>query len=191
MYIIYGVFGGPALALSYGLGNFSPLYCFTLLTITYIASVMLVHVLLSRVGLRYRFRNKIFSKASSELRQRGEEIAVKVDELAGRFRKELGGLGFYLALVSFTFLFGVYWAGLAAFILGVDLWGTVLSIGTGAVLSVAFWTYVMSKHSLDPVTVTLFFMCLTVAFMVYGLIKENKTISSISSGITSKIEKMI
>lgn len=191
VYILYGIFGGPALALSYGLREFTPLYCFLILSLTYVISVVAIHLILLWFGLQYRFRNKIFSRASAMVKERGNELALKMDDVVVKFRKEFGDWGFYLALVSFTFVFGVYWAGLIAFILQVDLWRAIFSIGVGAVLSVAFWTYIILEHNLDPMTVTLFFLLLTILLILYGLVRENKAISNITERITSKIEKLI
>jgi len=190
-FISYGIVGGPALALSYGLPKFGPLSCFILLSIEYILSILVIHLALAKFGLQYRFKNKIFHKVSAMVHERGRKLALKMDDVAGKFNKELGDLGFYLALTSFTFLFGVYWAALAAFLLQVELSQAISSMSVGAVLSVGFWTYVILRTNLDAQTVTLFFLVLTVVFIAYGFLKEQKTISEITDRVMGGLERFI
>lgn len=190
-YLLYGVVGGPALALSYGLGEFTPLFCFLTLSLMYVLSVVVINFVLSAVGLEHRFRNKVFSRVNRMVSERGLELAVKVDDAVSKFRREFGEWGLHLALTTFTLLFGVYWAGLVAYILKVELLSAVFSIGSGAVISVAFWTYLITSRNIDPMIVTAFFMALTVVLMLYGLARENKTFRSVTRKIVSELGKRI
>ncbi|MDD5111093.1 MAG: hypothetical protein PHG85_00950 [Candidatus Altiarchaeota archaeon] len=194
LYVFYGMVGGPAVALSFGLKQFSALYCFVLLSISYILSVVVISLLLSRIGLERMFRGRIFEKFSAMVKKRGGELAVQIDDVAGRFNKELGDLGFYLALMSFTFMFGVYWAAVIAVVLRLNLWRAITSMSVGAVLSVGFWIWILRGRDIDPQMVTLMFFAITVFFVIYGSVKENKTLSRMTEMLTlelGKLEKFI
>jgi hypothetical protein len=190
-FLFYGIVGGPALALSYGLPVFGSLSCFTALGIEYIISIVVIQLLLSKFGLQHRFKNKIFSKASRMVRERGRKLAIKMDDFAGKFNKELGDVGFYLALTSFTFLFGVYWAGVVAFLLEVELSAAISSMSVGAILAVGFWTYIIVRTNISAEAVTLFFSALTVIFIAYGFLKEQRTITVITERLTAELDKLI
>jgi len=190
LYVFYGVVGGPAVALSYGLKQFSALYCFVLLSMSYILSVVVISVLLSRIGLERMFKGRVFDKVSAMVRKRGGELAVQIDDVAGRFNKEFGDLGFYLALMSFTFMFGVYWAAVIAVILKLNLWRSIASMSVGAVMSVGFWIWILRGHDIDPQTVTLLFFAITIVFIVYGAVKENKTVLKMTEKLTAEIVRL-
>ncbi|MBM3308663.1 MAG: hypothetical protein FJY77_00250 [Candidatus Altiarchaeales archaeon] len=189
LYLLYGIFLGPAFALAYGLREFTPEVCFISLTVTYIVSVALIQILLSKLGLESRFKNKVFSKVSEMVQARGKKLAVKMDDLAYKFKKKFGDFGFYLALTSFTFVFGVYWAGLVAYLLRLDLWRAVYAIATGTLLSVGFWMYVVTKGNLNPEAVTLFFLVVTVVSIIYGSLRERYAIAEIAEKDSQRLFK--
>jgi hypothetical protein len=190
VYLVYGMIGGPALALSYGLQRYTPVYCFLTLSLAYIASMVALSLILSKAGLERRFQNRIFQRINAMVKKRGKALAVRMDETALRFNMELGDLGFYLALMSFTFMFGVYWAAVVAFMLRLNLLRSIASMSIGAMISVGFWTYMAVRHNLDPNMVTLFFFGATLLFIAYGYVKENKTLLRITDRIVSEIEKL-
>ena len=92
------------------------------------------------IGYGLRYENRLIFNltkyAGSKVKRVGPDLRSKIQE----FEWRVGQRGFGLGVIGFTFLFGVFWAALAAFLLNIKKTTIITSVTIGAVASSIFWT---------------------------------------------------
>jgi len=179
-YLLLGLLG-PVVAIPYGLRNFSPAFVFISLSLMYVLSIPIIFLILQRIRLNILHKNKLLDKVALTMEKKREELIDKMEYIAEIFHKNFGEIGFQIGIVTFSFIFGPYWAALIAFTLRVDITRATMSIGAGSILSLIFWWYIIeySSRTIDPMLFTLFFLFITIMMFIYGEIKENRAIKRV------------
>lgn len=191
-YFVLGLFMGPAVAIAYGITQFNSGFVITTLSLMYLVSIPVMYAILQKLNTQHRFKNKLLEKFAENMDKKKEELAEWLDEIAEHFKKRLGDVGFYFGLATFSFIVGLYWATLVAFFIRVDTKRAIISVGSGSVLAVIFWWYVIIKSIsfITPLQFALLFLVLTLLLFAYSEIKQRATIKSMASFVRNKIEKV-
>jgi uncharacterized membrane protein len=193
-FLAVSVFLGPGVAISYGLTNlgFRPVaHLLTLLVINLI-SIFVIYEVLRHLPLERRFENKILDKVVTQIHGSRKSMEKAMKTLTDMFEKSFGDIGFYMALALISFAYGVYVAAAIAFFVRVRLRLAVISITLGAVLSLIFWWY-LAIGAIPLITPALVFIATTsisIAFMVYGLVRENEVIKRVGKLLVEKREEL-
>lgn len=136
---------GPIAAIPYGLYSMhlSPALVYVYLSLVYILPLPLIFKAYEYGGHYTKYYSDgIFKKFSKMTRSQITEVMSNGHEIQEAFEQRLGHLGFYLAISVFTFLFGIFWAALFAYMLKVKRTEAIFSIAIGVFVGDAFWLIV-------------------------------------------------
>jgi uncharacterized membrane protein len=92
------------------------------------------------IGYGMRYKNRIVSRVMEQAATRSRRFRANIDAYIQKFERRTGQFGFALGVIGFTFLFGVSWAALGAYLLNIKRATIIASIAVGAVISSIFWT---------------------------------------------------
>jgi uncharacterized membrane protein len=84
-----------------------------------------------------RFVCSVLKKAKAS-----KKLGRAVDNGLRDFEQKVGQRGFFVGVVGFTFLFGITWAALGAYLLNIKKRTIMTAIAVGAIASSLFWTFV-------------------------------------------------
>ncbi len=178
-FIILAYTLGPMVAIPYGLHETSmtPVQIFLALSILYILPMPFLFKLFEFGDRHSRlYKKTILYKVSAITNERIDNMTDMGDKITDMFQQRLGHLGFYLAIIVFTFLFGVFWAALSSYILMVERKRAMISISLGAVLGNVFWLVIL-EHFKDSITpIEMIAVTLSVPLLVYGSKREMRVI---------------
>jgi uncharacterized membrane protein len=146
--------------------------------------------------LRYslRYENHFITKFVKYGGERSGRFRATARDKIQEFERRIGQRGFGLGVVGFTFLFGVSWAALAAFLLNIKKETMVASVAVGAVASSIFWTFVFARLSeyapISPWVIYLIGTVVTFAILGHKKIHERKLIREMSRSLRKLGVKM-
>jgi uncharacterized membrane protein len=184
-FIVLAYLFGPGAAVPYGIYDLGldPLTVFTYLTIMYLAPMPLFFWLFeSEAYYRRLYRGSILQKFSRITKKQIKDLTALGDEIQEKFEERLGHLGFYLAISVFTFLFGVFWAALFAYLLKVERRKAVLSISAGVLVCNSFWLLISYVWPLKtPLELAAF--VLLFSLLIYGRDREIRVMKKVASRI--------
>lgn len=168
---------GPVVSIPYALQflNLTPLDIFLYLSFLYLVMLPLIFQTFEFVGHRKLYRNNIIWKICRICDVKAEEEVKKVkktgDSLIENFENRMGHLGFYIAIVAFTFLFGVFLAALLAYLLKVKRRRALWSISLGILFGNLFWVIVIA-YSLPRLHFEFILLLLVIISLIYGRKRE-------------------
>jgi len=145
--------------------------------------------------LRYslRYENHFITKFVKYGGERSGRLRAAARDKIQEFEQRVGQWGFGLGVFGFTFLFGVSWAALAAFLLNIKKETMVASVAVGAVASSIFWTFVfaqLSEYAPSPWVIYLIGTVMTFAILGHKKIRERKLIREMSRSLRKLGVKM-
>ena len=145
--------------------------------------------------LRYslRYENRFITKFVKYGGERSGRFRAAARDKIQDFERRVGQWGFGLGVAGFTFLFGVSWAALAAFLLNIKKETVVASVAVGAVASSIFWTFVfarLSEYAPSPWVIYLIGTVVTFAIVGHKKIHERKLIREMSRSLRKLGVKM-
>lgn len=145
--------------------------------------------------LRYslRYENHFITKFVKYGGARSRRFRAAAKEKIQEFERRVGQRGFGLGVVGFTFLFGVSWAALAAFLLDIKEKTVIVSVAVGAVASSLFWTLVfawLADYAPSPWIIYAIGTVLTIAVISHKKIRERKLIRAMSRSLRKLGVKM-
>lgn len=175
--LLLGPFGAIPFAFAQGMSTFD----------TAIA-VSIIHAFLVPVwfgffefiGYNMRYKNRIVSRVIGYATAKSKRF--KADAYIQKFERRVGQFGFALGVVGFTFLFGVSWAALCAYVLNIKKKTIIASIAVGAVISSIFWTFAFAgivEVLPSPLILYLILIAATFAFLIYKKVRERKLLRKI------------
>lgn len=194
-FIVVSAILGIGMGISYGLENFSfnpTTHLFTLLLFNILA-VVIIYVILRRLPLEKRFKNKFLDRVMQQVHGNQKGMETTVNKISKKFETRFGNVGFYMAFCLITFAYGTYVTAAVAFFIRVKLKQAMISIGIGSVIAIVFWYY-LALGMIPFVTPTLIFVVTTVVSILligYGLIKEKRIINKVIAEVfkRKKIQK--
>ena len=138
--------------------------------------------------LRYslRYENRFIAKFVKYGGERSRRFRAAARDKIQDFERRVGQWGFGLGVVGFTFLFGVSWAALAAFLLNIKKETVVASVAVGAVASSVFWTFVfawLAGYAPSPWVIYAIGTVVTFAIVGHKKIHERKLIREMSKSL--------
>jgi uncharacterized membrane protein len=175
---------GPMATVPYGLQvmSMTPLKIFFVLSLLYITPLPVLFKIFE-FGGRHRelYRKTIFKKIARITDRHIADVMEEGDRITDIFQQRLGHLGFYLSIIVFTFLFGVFWAAFFSYILMVNRERAVFSISLGVVLGNIFWLVLVEhfKNSITPIEMIA--VAITIPLLIYGSRREMKVMREIAS----------
>jgi uncharacterized membrane protein len=92
------------------------------------------------IGYSMRYRNRLVSRVKEHATAKSRRFRANIDAYIQKFERRTGQFGFAVGVIGFTFLFGVSWAALGAYVLNIKGATIIASIAVGAVISSLFWT---------------------------------------------------
>lgn len=125
--------------------------------------------------------------------ERSKRFRAAAKSKIQEFERRVGQWGFGLGVVGFTFLFGVSWAALAAFLLNIKKETIVASVAVGAVASSIFWTFVFAGvvgFVPNPWVIYIIGAVVTFAILGHKKIHERKLIREMSRSLRKMGVKM-
>lgn len=145
--------------------------------------------------LRYslRYENRFIAKFVKYGGERSRRFRAAARSKIQDFERRIGQWGFGLGVVGFTFLFGVSWAALAAFLLNIKKETIAASVAVGAVASSIFWTFVFarfSEYAPSPWVIYIIGTVVTFAIVGHKKIHERKLIREMSKSLRKLGVKM-
>jgi len=145
--------------------------------------------------LRYslRYENRFIAKFVKYGGERSGRFRAAARSKIQDFERRIGQWGFGLGVVGFTFLFGVSWAALAAFLLNIKKETIAASVAVGAVASSIFWTFVFarfSEYAPSPWVIYIIGTVVTFAIVGHKKIHERKLIREMSKSLRKLGVKM-
>jgi hypothetical protein len=190
-FILLAYLFGPVAAIPYALNalHLTPGWVYVYLSVIYIAPLPVIFWALEYGGhYRKYYSQGIFRKFSRITKKRTADVMSFGDEIQGAFEQRLGQLGFYLALSVLTFLVGIFWAVLFAYILKIKRTGAIFFIAVGVVIGDAFWLIVTMnllpmRTPLEVLSVLLLF-----SLLVYGRKREMDAIKWVEAKVKLKKE---
>jgi len=145
--------------------------------------------------LRYslRYENHFITKFVKYGGERSRKFRAAAKDKIQDFERRVGQWGLGLGVVGFTFLFGVSWAALAAFLLNIKKETIVASVAVGAVASSIFWIFVfarLAEYTRNPWVFYLIGTVVTFAIVGHKKIHERKLIREMSRSLRKLGVKM-
>ncbi|RLG57286.1 MAG: hypothetical protein DRN83_02215 [Hadesarchaea archaeon] len=139
--LVLGPAGGVAFAFTQGLS-----------TLETAVAVTAIHLILVPVwfwffellGYTVRYESHLTKRIMNRYGKRSEKLRDIAKNKIREFEQRVGQWGFGAGVVGFTFLFGVSWAALAAFLLDIKKKTMMISVAVGAVASSLFWVLVFT-----------------------------------------------
>lgn len=175
---------GPMATIPYGLHvmSMSPLEIFFALSVLYILPIPFLFKFFEFGGKhRELYRKTIFKKVSKITNEQIDDIMDKGDRITKIFQQRLGHLGFYLSIVIFTFLFGVFWAAFVSYILMVKRKRAIFSIAVGATLGNIFWLLLIEHFKGIITPIEMIAIAVLIPLLVYGSKREMEVIKEIAA----------
>ena len=185
---------GPVVSIPYALQflHLSSLEIFLYLSFLYILALPLVFHTFEFLGHRKFYRNSMIQKICKVCNVTAENEAKKVrktgDDLIENFENRMGHLGFYIAIATFTFLFGVFLAAFFAYLLKVKRRRALWSISFGILFGNLFWVIVIS-YSLPKLHFEFMLLLIVLMSLVYGRKREMDILKKISLKLNLKPAK--
>lgn len=176
---ILGPGAGAVLALTSG---FPALETAIAVSLIHVGLVPVWFCVFQLVGYTVRYEMRVLNKFS-RYGKIGRSLRRAARSNLKEFERRVGQLGLGLGTVVFTFIFGISWAALIAFILNVRRGTVFLSIALGAFASGIFWSAVFAGLSdLVPNLWVMYVLglALTAWFMTYSRRKERRVIEEMS-----------
>jgi uncharacterized membrane protein len=145
--------------------------------------------------LRYslRYEDHFIAKFVKYGGERSKRFRATAMAQIQEFERRVGQWGFGLGVVGFTFLFGVSWAALAAFLLDIKKETIMASVAVGAVASSLFWTLVFTcfaGYAPSPWLIYAIGAVLTFAVISHKKTRERKLIREMSRSLRKLGVKM-
>lgn len=187
---LLGPTGATAFAFSQGLS-----------TVETAAAVSIIHLALVPVWFGFfemikyslRYEKHIVTKLVMYCGERSSRVRGAAKGKIQEFEHRVGQWGFGLGVIGFTFLFGVSWAALAAFMLDIKKETIVASVAVGAVTSSLFWTFAFAGLvGFVPSPWVLYLIGTVLTFAIVGHMKlhERKLIREMSKSLRKLGVKM-
>ena len=190
-FILLAYLFGPVAAIPYALNvlHLTPAWVYVCLSLVYIAPLPIIFWALEYGGhYRKYYAQGIFRKFSKITNKKIADVIAFGDEIQEAFEQRLGHLGFYLALSVLTFLVGIFWAVLFAYLLKIKRTGAIFFIALGVVIGDAFWLIVTTnllpmRTPLEVLSVLLLF-----SLLIYGRKREMDAIKWVEAKVGIKKE---
>ena len=177
---------GPVAAIPYGLYSMhlSPVLVYAYLSLVYILPLPFIFQAYEYGGhYKKYYSDGIFKKFSKMTRSQITEVISNGYEIQTAFEQRLGHLGFYLAISVFTFLFGIFWAALFAYMLKVKRTDAIISIAIGVIVGDAFWLIVTLNMLPMRTPLEVLFYVVLLSLLVYGRKREMEAIKWVAEKI--------
>jgi uncharacterized membrane protein len=190
-FIILAYLFGPVAAIPYALNelHLSPVLVYIYLSAVYIAPLPVIFWVYEYGGhYRRKYSEGIFRKFSKITNKKIADVVSFGDEIQEAFEQRLGHLGFYLALSVLTFLMGIFWAVLFAYILKIKRTGAIFFIALGVVIGDAFWLIVTMNLLPMRTPLEVLFVMLLFSLIVYGRKREMDAIKWVEAKVKIKKE---
>jgi hypothetical protein len=190
-FILLAYLFGPVAAIPYALNilHLTPAWVYIYLSAIYIAPLPIIFWALEYGGhYRKYYAQGIFLKFSKITNKKIADVVAFGDEIQEAFEQRLGHLGFYLALSVLTFLSGIFWAVLFAYILKIKRTGAIFYIAVGVVIGDAFWLIVTMNLMAMRTPLEVLFVLLLFSLLVYGRKREMDAIKWVAARVKTKRE---
>jgi uncharacterized membrane protein len=179
---LLGPGAGAVLALSNG---FSVLETTAIVCAIHVGLVPVWFGIFELLGYTLRYERRIVSRFS-EYGKIGRRLRAAARANLKEFERRVGQLGLGLGTVVFTFLFGISWAAMIAFILNIKRETIFLSVAIGALASGLFWTAVFAGLGWfipNLWVVYILGMVLAVWFMTYSRNRERRIVDEMAKSL--------
>jgi hypothetical protein len=189
-FILLAYLFGPVAAIPYALNvlHLSAVLVYLCLSVVYIAPLPVIFWALEYGGhYRKYYTEGIFRKFSKITNKKAADVINFGDEIQEAFEERLGQLGFYLALSVLTFLVGIFWAVLFAYVLKIKRTGAIMFIALGVVIGDAFWL-IVTLNLMQKTPFEILFVILLVLLLLYGRKREKDAIKWVAARIKTKKE---
>lgn len=138
--------------------------------------------------LRYsiRYEDRLIAKLLKYSGERSRRLRAAAMAQLREFERRVGQWGFGLGVVGFTFLFGVSWAALAAFLLNIRKKTFMASVAVGSVASSIFWALIFAGFAgyvPSPWLIYVIGAALTFALVGHEKIRERRLIREMSRSL--------
>jgi len=183
-FVLLAYLFGPVAAIPYGLYNLGldPVSIYVYLSLVYVLPVPMIFWFFEFAGSYRKFYSLSFFRKFAKVTKRSVKDVLSVgDELQEEFEQRLGHLGFYLAISVFTFLFGIFWASLFAYVLKVKKARAILSIAAGVLVGDAFWLLVTLEMLPLKTPLEVLSILVLISLVIYGRKREAEVIRWVES----------
>ncbi|MFZ2455239.1 MAG: hypothetical protein WAX07_02010 [Candidatus Altiarchaeia archaeon] len=190
-FILLAYLFGPVVAIPYALNalHLTPGWVYVYLSLVYIAPLPIIFWALEYGGhYRKYYAQGIFCKFSKITHKKAADVISFGDEIQEAFEQRLGQLGFYLALSVLTFLVGIFWAVLFAYVLKIKRTGAILFIAIGVVIGDAFWLIVTLNLLPMRTPLEVLSVLLLLFLLAYGRKREMDAIKWVAARVKAKKE---
>jgi uncharacterized membrane protein len=177
--LLLGPFGSIPFAFAQGMSTFDTAIAVSIIHATL---VPVWFGFFEFIGYSMRYKNRLVSRVMGYATTKSKKLRVNIDTYIRKFERRAGQFGFALGVVGFTFLFGVSWAALCAYVLNIKKKTIIASIAVGAVISSVFWTLVFAGIVgilPSPLVLYLILVAVTFAFLVYKKVRERELLRKI------------
>jgi uncharacterized membrane protein len=133
-------------------------------------------------GYSKRYQKYITGKALEYVAERSAEFQKNLQACVVEFERRMGHIGFFMGLTAFSFIFGVVWPTIGAYLLNIKRTPALISISVGAVGNAVLFGLAavgILKFMPSPKVLYLSLLTLTGIFMFYGKLREMKVLKSI------------
>ena len=172
--LLLGPFGAIPFAFDQGMSTFDTAIA---VSIIHAALVPVWFGFFEFIGYSMRYKNRILSRVMGYATTKSKGFMSDMDSYIQKFERRVGQLGFALGVIGFTFLVGVSWAALCAYLLNIKKKTIIASIAIGAVVSSIFWTLVFAGivgALPSPLVIYLILISATLAFLLYKKVRERE-----------------
>lgn len=133
--LVLGPAGSIAFAFEQGI---PPLETAIAVSVIHAALVPVWFGVFGLINYELRYRERFIHKILGETRSR--KLKRTIDRNIQEFERRVGQFGFGAGVVGFTFLFGVSWAALGAYLLNIKKRTMMIAVAIGAIASALLWT---------------------------------------------------
>jgi uncharacterized membrane protein len=190
MILVLGPAGGISFAFTQGI---SALDTALAVSAIYVALVPFWFGVFEIIGYGLRYENRIASQLTKRAEVRSRRLRTVIRGQIREFERRVGQWGFGLGVIGFTFLFGVSWAALGAFLLNIKKRTIIVSVAIGSVVSSVFWTIVFAEvveFLPSPWVIYLIGTVLTFVVVGHKKIHERRLIREMSKSLKKLGVKM-
>ena len=177
--LLLGPFGSIPFAFAQGMSTFDTAIAVSIIHATLVPVWFGVFEF---IGYSMRYKNRIVSRVMGYATTKSKSFRTNIDAYIRKFERRTGQFGFALGVVGFTFLVGVSWAALCAYVLNIKKKTIIASIAVGAVISSIFWTLVFAGIVgvlPSPLVLYLILVGVTFAFLIYKKVRERELLRKI------------